>query len=320
MSPGRFSNDGKSPVRLSKGAATGGCLAQSRNGRLKTVWRGGATSGCGGAQVSVKAQCATNLIVRWIDSLGGWRYSQAQIPDLVANAIPRFLPRAQSFGLGVPDARRFAGKSIQICESRSSGAKARVALEGDARGLKPPSPSGFRSCAGAKAGAEEVGNSCRIGEQRPSAAKAEDFFVALTARLKSCPDTKRNVVAAIGGRDGDDNSDAGAKARVDFGAFSAPFDFALGRLLKSCPQKERKFRFNRIKRCHEVLRTPTHRTKTKTSDGWGTVSFRVGRRSRWTADTRCGELACRAWLKPRTFKNDNLTSTLQRRAGGSRFL
>ena len=177
MSPGRFSNDGKSPVRLSKGAATGGCLAQSRNGRLKTVWRGGATSGCGGAQVSVKAQCATNLIVRWIDSLGGWRYSQAQIPDLVANAIPRFLPRAQSFGLGVPDARRFAGKSIQICESRSSGAKARVALEGDARGLKPPSPSGFRSAQGLKRVRKKLEIRAELASSVPQRLKPRIFLL-----------------------------------------------------------------------------------------------------------------------------------------------
>jgi hypothetical protein len=29
------------------------------------------------------------------------------------------------------------------------------------------------------------------------------------------------------------------------------------------------------RRCHGVLRTPTHRTKAKTSDGWGTASFPV---------------------------------------------
>src|ERR1700679_218031 len=37
---------------------------------------------------------------------------------------------------------------------------------------------------------------------------------------------------------------------------------------------------------HGVLRTPTHRTKTRTSDGWGTVSSLAGRRSRRMADKK----------------------------------
>jgi hypothetical protein len=47
------------------------------------------------------------------------------------------------------------------------------------------------------------------------------------------------------------------------------------------PNKKREWKFNETELRHGVLRTPTHRTKTKTSDGWGTVSSPVGRRSRW---------------------------------------
>jgi hypothetical protein len=41
-----------------------------------------------------------------IDSLARPRYSQAQIPDLVAHAIPRFRHPAQSFGSALDRARR----------------------------------------------------------------------------------------------------------------------------------------------------------------------------------------------------------------------
>jgi len=124
----------------------------------------------GGRQVSAKAQWARKFILRWIDSLGGWRYSQAQIPDLVANAIPRFRLRAQSFGSALPDARRVSAKEIGICVKRSSGAKARTDFAGFAQGLKPPSPSGLGVCAGAKA---------RVR------------IPASSSRPKSCSDTRR---------------------------------------------------------------------------------------------------------------------------------
>jgi hypothetical protein len=90
-------------------------------------------------------------MVRWIDSLGGWRYSQAQIPDLVANAIPRFRLRAESFGLALVHVRWVSKKLIESMVRRPAGAKAQTNFAGFARGVKPPSPSGSRPRAGAKA-------------------------------------------------------------------------------------------------------------------------------------------------------------------------
>jgi hypothetical protein len=37
--------------------------------------------------------------------------------------------------------------------------------------------------------------------------------------------------------------------------------------------KKQDWKFSKARRRHGVLRAPTHRTKTTTSDGWGTVSF-----------------------------------------------
>jgi hypothetical protein len=71
---------------------------------------------------------------------------------------------------------------------------------------------------------------------------------------------------------------AGAEARLVLLALSAR--------LKSCPKKKQGCTFSRKGLRHPVLRTPTHRTKTKTSDGWGTVSSPVGRQSPWTTDTK----------------------------------
>ena len=122
--------------------------------------------------------------------------------------------------------RRFPARTIEISASWFSGAEARADFGDVARGLKPPSPSGLGSCAGAKEAAEKLGNSCRIGEKRPSAAKAGDFFVALTARLKSCP-----FKTFAGSR----VFPLSVKPRGISIAFTAPFDFAQGRLLKSCP-------------------------------------------------------------------------------------
>jgi hypothetical protein len=64
-------------------------------------------------KVPVKAQGLLKFISRWIDSSGGWRYSLAQIPDLVANAIPRFRPTAQSFGSALPHARWYSTNCIK---------------------------------------------------------------------------------------------------------------------------------------------------------------------------------------------------------------
>ena len=90
------------------------------------------------SQVSAKEQGVTELIVRWIDSSRGWRYSQAQIPDLVANAIPRFLPRAQSFGSALPDARWPAEKIAdnRFCGEHTAGAKAQADLAAFSARLK----------------------------------------------------------------------------------------------------------------------------------------------------------------------------------------
>jgi hypothetical protein len=40
----------------------------------------------------------------------------------------------------------------------------------------------------------------------------------------------------------------------------------------SVANEKQAYKFDKTRRRHRVLRTPTHRTKTKTSDGWGTVS------------------------------------------------
>jgi hypothetical protein len=140
----------------------------------------------GSAQVSAKAQLVTKLMVRWIDSFGGWRYSQAQIPDLVAHANPRFHLRAPSFGSVLLHGGRFLEKTIEICVSRASGAKARVDFGGVARGLKPPSPSGLISCAGAKQDAEnrKPGKKSRV---RPSGAKARHLFWCIYGTTEVVP-------------------------------------------------------------------------------------------------------------------------------------
>ena len=52
-----------------------------------------------------------DLYASGIDSFLCRRYSQAQIPDLVAHTIPRFLHPAQSFGSFLPCALRFPSKS-----------------------------------------------------------------------------------------------------------------------------------------------------------------------------------------------------------------
>jgi hypothetical protein len=50
-------------------------------------------------------------------------------------------------------------------------------------------------------------------------------------------------------------------------------------------EKKQSCKFNGIRPRNGVLRTPTHRTRTGTSDGWGTDSSDVGRRSRWMTKT-----------------------------------
>ncbi len=61
--------------------------------------------------VTRKEQFSSNSLLWVIDGRSGWRYSQAQIPDLVANTIPRFRQAAQSSGSVSPSA---AQKSLKI--------------------------------------------------------------------------------------------------------------------------------------------------------------------------------------------------------------
>jgi|SRR5208337_2967399 hypothetical protein len=77
-------------------------------------------------EVPAKAHGFPKFIVWWIDAVGGWRYSQAQIPDLVAYAITRFRKAAQSFGSALPRVRRFPVKSGAAQQCDPSGAKAPV--------------------------------------------------------------------------------------------------------------------------------------------------------------------------------------------------
>jgi probable rRNA maturation factor len=94
-------------------------------------------------------------------------------------------------------------------------------------------------------------------------------------------------------KQGEKKHPSGAKAQVRIAPFAAR--------LKSCPfkaesricNKKQDCRFNKTRRRHGVLRTPTHRTKTKKSDGWGTVSLSVGRQRRW------GTRACKPRAKGR---------------------
>jgi hypothetical protein len=77
-------------------------------------------------QVSSEARHSSNNYLRWIDGARSWRYSQAQIPDLVANANPRFPQTAQSFGSAMPHARRYPAKSINSSPRRHGVASSRV--------------------------------------------------------------------------------------------------------------------------------------------------------------------------------------------------
>jgi hypothetical protein len=74
-------------------------------------------------QVPAKALWCWKIHEWWIDVVGGWRYSQAQIQDLVAYAIPRFRKAAQSLSSAARRVRRFPAKSDAF---PTAGAKARV--------------------------------------------------------------------------------------------------------------------------------------------------------------------------------------------------
>jgi hypothetical protein len=85
-----------------------------------------------------------------------------------------------------------------------------------------------RPKSGAEQPAENYDSQARL-EKNPSGAKARDCFVAFTARLKSCPDTKRPFETASA------SFSAACKARVDFAAFAAVRAKAL--TYQSCPFK-----------------------------------------------------------------------------------
>lgn len=48
----------------------------------------------------------------------------------------------------------------------------------------------------------------------------------------------------------------------------------------ACARKKQACKFSKSCRRQIALQTPTHRTKTKTSDGWGTISLIAGQRCR----------------------------------------
>jgi hypothetical protein len=229
--------------------SSSGWWARTCHSPLGIGWRGGAGSGWGGAQVSAKAQRGGEFLVGWIDSLGGWRYSQAQIPDLVAHAIPRFHLRAPSFGSVLLDGGSFLEKTIEISVSRCAGAKAHGGFGRVRRGLKPSSPSEL-NCGGAKArvyfGGFSAWSKTTFGSSVAPTGLI-DFDVAFPGRRFACPGLFSTAPSGSNWPDGS-------------AGFSAP--------------------------------------------SGGTAGF--------------SSLSVR--LKPRAFKNDNLTSTHKRRTGGSRFL
>jgi hypothetical protein len=143
-------------------------------------------------RVTHKAQISSKIIAPRIDSASLWRYSLAQIPDLVANAIPRFRQTAQSFGLARRYVRRFPANFVK----RTAGARARVDSESLAARPKScpdtkPSriPFGPDFSAGAELAATSEKGLLRgqTNEKHTSGAKAHVDFAAFTARLKSCP-------------------------------------------------------------------------------------------------------------------------------------
>jgi hypothetical protein len=89
-------------------------------------------------QVTAKAPRFVKIHASWIDAARGWRYSQAQIPELVAHANPRILLAALSLGSVLSRVRRFPAKSIELPqrEKHPSGAKALTSLVGHTARLK----------------------------------------------------------------------------------------------------------------------------------------------------------------------------------------
>ena len=113
-------------------------------------------------QVPAKAQWKLKLLIWRIDAVGGWRYSQAQIPNLVANAIPRFRKAAQSFG------------SIALCVRRI------------------PAESGFVAPAGAKA---HVHSRLLAAQMNSCPDTKHSWNRSISQALNSCPDVKLCIYA-----------------------------------------------------------------------------------------------------------------------------
>ena len=114
------------------------------------------------AQVPAKAQVLMKIVAQRIDGGRRWRYSQAQIPDLVAHANPRFRPPAQSSGSALSYALRIPVKLVDSTRRHEYASE----------------------------DAGEGSIAFEAGKGQTAGAKALDPFGALAARLKSCPDTK----------------------------------------------------------------------------------------------------------------------------------
>jgi len=130
--------------------------------------------------------------------------------------------------------------------------------------------------AGAKQAAEKGLIFGEIRKKHTSGAKARIDLIGFIPGMNPRPTARTSFSTAC-------------KARLKLLAWSAR--------LKSCPKKKREPEFNGQGLQHGILRPPTHRTKTETSDGWGTVSFIAGRLRRWTTDTKPWRIAaCMSFL------------------------
>ena len=129
----------------------------------------------------------------------------------------------------------------EIGGKRTSGAEARIDSVGFMRGLKPPPPSGLSFSAACEAVIDSAGFMPGL-KSRPTARmsfsaarKATVDSTGFMRGLKPPPPSGMSFSAACEGP-------------LCFGALTAPFDSAQGRLLKSCPFKE-------ASTCSEVLQT-----------------------------------------------------------------
>ncbi len=140
-------------------------------------------------QVPAKAQGLPKFIVGWIDGGGGWRYSQAQIPDLVAYAIPRIHKAAQSIGSALPGVCRFPAQPVdcyrlvsRIAHVHDAAQRLQV-LKGHGR-----VPSGCRAAKRPHIIAALAAEGMQVAENTfPQRLKPWFPSFTLVARLKSCP-------------------------------------------------------------------------------------------------------------------------------------